>query len=190
MTIYLVRHTQYHNPDNIFPFHLPVYLSEEGRAHAGRIAQWFATHALMKLPVISSPMVRCVQTAEIIAAQTQSFVSIDERLAETASPGIQGKVQPSENAWQAEQLDPHRETQASVRERANALFEERKQIGEDCILVSHGDPLTLLYFHLQGEQVPEDLWNPIHDEKVVHRGEIVKIEIKHETKPELTRYNV
>ena len=88
MHIYLVRHTKYHNPENIFPFHLPVNLSVEGREHARRIADWFTNKKLIKLPIFTSPVVRCVQTAEIIAGQTDSFVSADERLVETYSPGI------------------------------------------------------------------------------------------------------
>jgi hypothetical protein len=43
MHISLVKHAKYHNPENIFPFHLPVYLSVEGQKHAQRVAEWFKT---------------------------------------------------------------------------------------------------------------------------------------------------
>lgn len=189
MTIYLVRHTQYHNPENIFPFHLPVYLSVDGRDHAKRVASWFANQKLAKLPIFTSPIARCVQTAEIIAAQTESFVATDSRLIETFSPGIQGNRKPETGDWKVETHDPTRETQASIMERATSIFEEKVAEQQDCILVSHGDPLTILYYHLLEETLPTDLWKPENSELVISRGEIVKVEVK-VGKPLLTRHTV
>jgi broad specificity phosphatase PhoE len=157
MHIYLVRHAKYHNPDNIFPFHLPVHLSREGREHVHRVGKWFVTQGLLELPIFTSPIARCVQTAEIVASHTNSYVACDTRLIETSSPRLQGVVQPAVDAWKTELTDTSRETQDSVRKRAVAFFEEKVNEQTDCILVSHGDPITILYFHLLGKKLPEEL---------------------------------
>lgn len=189
MTIYLVRHTQYHNPENIFPFHLPVYLSVEGREHAKRIGKWFDEHQLHDLPMFSSPIVRCVQTAEIIASQINSFVSVDNRLEETYSPGIQGLRMPEKDDWKVIYEDPTRETVQSVTSRAVSIFKEKVAQGQDCILVSHGDPLTILYYYLLDEPLPKDMWKPENVEFVIDRGEIVKVELGGD-KPTMSKYQV
>lgn len=190
MTIYLVRHTQYHNPENIFPFHLPVYLSVEGREHAQRIAKWFADKKLTDLPIFTSPIARCVQTAEILAAKTNSFVATDDRLVETYSPGIQGTLKPAVDDWKFEDTDPTRESRESIQKRANSIFQEKVAEQQDCILVSHGDPLTILYYHLVNKPLPEEMWKPENSDLVISRGEIVKVEVKSDKKLVLTRYKV
>lgn len=190
MHIYLVRHTKYHNPENIFPFHLPVYLSVEGRAHAQRIAKWFEEKKITDVPIYSSPIVRCVQTAEIIAAKTQSFVMTDGRLVETFSPQAQGKVQPAQDPWKAELADPDRESQASIQDRAVDIFDEKVKLGEDVILVSHGDPLTILYFYLNNDALPEELWSPAYEDKVIERGEIVDVEVENGKVVGMSRFKV
>lgn len=190
MHIYLVRHTKYHNPDNIFPFHLPVNLSVDGREHAQRVAQWFAEQELLNLPIFSSPIVRCVQTAEIIAAQTNSYVACDDRLIETFSPGIQGQPMSGQDDWKIENEDPTRESQESVRQRAVSIFEEKSTQQQSCILVSHGDPLTILYYHLLDEEPPADMWMPENEELVINRGEIVDVEIDENGPMKVTRYKV
>src|SRR3989344_4403861 len=80
MHIYLVRHTLYHNPENIYAFHLPLYLSPEGRKHAGRVGDWFKNNVSSAIPIYTSPIVRTVQTAEIIASINNFQVQTDERL--------------------------------------------------------------------------------------------------------------
>ncbi len=190
MHIYLVRHTKYHNPENVFPFHLPVNLSVEGREHAKRIAAWFKDKKLGQIPIYSSPIVRCVQTSEIIAAQTDSFVTADDRLVETFSPGIQGTHKPEKDEWKIEDEDPTRESIESIRQRASSIFEEKLNHNHNCILVSHGDPLTILYYHLLQKELPQDMWKPGNEDLVISRGEIVDVEIGENHKLTLTRYKV
>ena len=190
MHIYLVRHTKYHNPENIFPFHLPVNLSVEGRNHAQRVAEWFKSRKISKLPIFSSPIVRCVQTSEIIAAQTGSYVSCDDRLVETHSPGIQGTRKPEKDDWKVEDDDPSREPKESIAERSLSIFEEKREEQQSCILVSHGDPLTILYYQLIEKKLPKDMWDPKNIELVIDRGEIVDVEITENKPLVLTRYKV
>jgi broad specificity phosphatase PhoE len=190
MHIYIIRHTKYHNPENIFPFRLPVYLSKEGRAHAHQIGEWLKKRKLSKLPIHTSPIVRCVQTAEILASYTNSFVTCDDRLIEVDNPTIQGTIQPAKDAWKLEEFHPDRETNLSVRQRMISIFEEKVKEQHDCILVSHGDPITTLYYHLQNKQLPEHLWSPANADKVIDKGEIVDIEINENEPMVLTRHTV
>ena len=177
MNIYLVRHTPYYNPDNLFAFHLPMYLSEEGRMHAHLLGEWFVKNIGNNLPIYTSPIVRCVQTSEIVASHTKSFVATDDRLIETRLPNLQGKKQPIEKAWITEEHDSSRESRETILRRVLSIYNERVSAGNDCILVSHGDPITLLYYHLNKMEFPEYMWGPDNDKNIIHRGEIVKIEI-------------
>lgn len=178
MTIYLVRHTEYLNPTNIFPFLLPVCLSEAGREHAKRIGAWFAKEVNKDLPIYTSPLVRTVQTAELIASFTGSFVSVDERLIETSCPNLQGKSQLIEKPWVVEVEDATRESEESVTKRITESFNEKIKEGKECIMVSHGDALTFLYYHLMKQSHVQYLWAPENSDKIVRRGEIMKVEIE------------
>lgn len=177
MVLYFVRHTPYTNPNNLFAFHLPMYLSEEGRKHAHRIGEWFTKNGGNKLPIVTSPIVRCVQTSEILATHTNSFVTTDERLIETRLPNLQGTKQPHNQAWVIEEKDESREPREAILKRVLSVYNERIDRGQDCILVSHGDPITILYYHLNKMEFPEYLWSPENKKNVIQRGDIVKIEI-------------
>lgn len=120
-----------------------------------------------------------MQTAEIIASKTGSFVSTDEKLIETYCPELQGKKQPLEKAWELEEHHPSRESRQSVLERVKKSFEERINSSKDCIMVSHGDQLTVLYYYLIKKDEPYYFWDEkVSSEKVFRRGEIMKVEIE------------
>ncbi len=176
MHIYLVRHTEYVNPDNVFAFFLPFYLSDEGRKKAGRIGSWFVQKGCMGIPIYTSPIVRTVQSAEIIASKTESFVKTDGRLIEVACPNLQGKKQP-EKPWIAEEDDPSHESRDAVRARMLSILEEKIQENTDCIFVSHGEGTTILYYHFLKKDLPKYLWSTENKENVIHRGDIVDLEI-------------
>jgi len=178
VNIYLVRHTHYANPENIYAFRLPLRLSQEGEQHAQRIGKWFAENKLQKLPIYTSPITRCIQTAEIIAAYTGSTVKTDERLIEVFAPSLQGKPQPAETPWKVEEDDASRESRQSILRRILNIYNEKATQGNDCILVSHGEPLTVLYHYLSSERLPKYLWGPENNENIINRGEIVRIELK------------
>ncbi len=179
MNIYLVRHTEYYNPTNIFPFHLPVYLSEEGRAHAKRIGKWFKENNIT-LPIYTSPIMRTVQTSEIIASFTDSFVTSDPRLRETESIDLLGKPR-GEKYWEIEPCDETREKIEEVQKRIVEIFNEKKDNNEECILISHGDPLTALYYYLLNKPLMPFLWYPDNEKNCIQRGEIVKITIDNDS---------
>jgi broad specificity phosphatase PhoE len=178
MHIYLVRHTEYHNPGKIFAFHLPFNLSEKGKHDALKIGLWFKDQDLLELPIFSSPIVRTLETAEIIASQINSKITTDSRLSETSCPDLQGIKIPEINSWILEEDDPSREPHASVLRRMVNIYTEKTNEGKDCILVSHGDPLTLLYYHLIRKTPPHYFWDPQNNQLIYQRGGIVDIKIR------------
>jgi broad specificity phosphatase PhoE len=175
MNIYLVRHTDVYNPDNLFYFRLPMVLSEKGRKQAQIVGGWFVSHNLKNLPIISSPMVRCVQTAELIASKTNSFVSVDERLIEDYCPNLQGKPC-GEKSWITEQEDPSREPKEEIIARMMSIVMERVKKGKDCILLSHGEPSIYLYWHLTKQKFLKYPWDPKNSHLVIRKGQVVKLE--------------
>ena len=178
MNIYLVRHTEYHNPDNIYLFHLPLHLSSKGKEQAINIGEWFKNNALLQFPIYSSPIKRCEQTAKIIASEIKSKVYLDDRLIETTCPNLQGKVRPNKRPWKVEADESSRESKKSILIRILSIFSEKVKEGKDCILVTHGDPATVLYYHLKNNELPKYLWNPKNSKNAVDKGEIVKISLK------------
>lgn len=154
MHIYLVRHTELDNPEKIYPFQIDLGLSEEGREQAEKIADWFVEKKILNLSIYRSPLSRCRQTAEIIAAKTGSSIMVDRRLIETTCPNMQGKKWPEKEHWKVEEDDPTREPRSKILERVLESFNDKVIKGEDCVLVSHGDPLTVFYYYLINKEPP------------------------------------
>lgn len=80
--------------------------------------------------------------------------------------------------WFLEQQDELRETKESILKRMRSIYEEKVKEGEDCTLVSHGDPITLFYYQLIGKKILRYIWSPENRGATVKKGEVVKIEIK------------
>jgi broad specificity phosphatase PhoE len=189
MNIYFVRHTQV-EWDKPYPyFRSPVWLSEQGRAHAKQIGAWFLTHGLT-LPIITSPLVRTVQTAELIASSIQSSVRCDDRLLEVDCPYLQ-TTHNTAYTIENEEDAPTYEGHAAVLARILSLYEERA-LGEDVILVSHGTPLSLLFRHLAHIAVPNHMWSQKEDpQNNIKKGEILHVSTTEDpTSPTLTRITV
>ena len=184
MKIFLVRHTAYSNPDNIFPFRLPLALSKEGSEHASRIGQWFKNNSLFKLPIYTSPIKRSSQTADIIAKIIDSKVSYDERLTEAFCPNLQGKKAPDdeEETWKMQCMDSSRESSESLQKRALECFQEKVKEDKNCILISHGDPLAALLYYVIEKPLTRCFFDDDHYKLYIKRGEVVQIEIKNEYK--------
>src|SRR3972149_3616306 len=187
MNLYLVRHTEYENPQKIYPFYLPIFLSKEGRKNASKIGKLLVRENLHNHPIYTSPIVRCVQSAEIIAQQTDSFVQTDTRLIEVSCPNLQGKVMHKIDRWKIEQDDPSREPKNQIIARMMEVIKEKVAIGQDCIIVSHGEPLTFAYWHLTKQKFPRYPWNPKYRSLVILRGEVVKLEFKGKTFKKATK---
>lgn len=175
MKLYFVRHTEYYNPAHLYAFHLPFHLTEYGRKQAQMIGDWFVHKKVGSLPIIASPIVRTVQTAELIASKTDSMVTVDRRLIESACPELQGKVHRAEKHWIEEEDNRTRETHGSMQSRMKSIYDETVSVGKDTILVSHGDPMTVFYYFLINEKPPRYFWDPINEDKVIQRGEVLEV---------------
>lgn len=172
-TIFLVRHGEYDNPQNVHPFHLPVTLSAQGRHHMLEVGIWMAHNTKQRTPIVASPIVRTIQSAEIMASHTHSQVTVDERLIEVNCPALQGKQRPATEELAGEEYyHAERESAESITDRMWSVYAECVERRQDVILVSHGDPLALLYYKIAGKQVPARIWL---EEDYVQKGEVVAV---------------
>jgi broad specificity phosphatase PhoE len=150
--VYLVRHCEYENPDNIFPGRLPVPLSKSGFARAQKLHDYFVDKNIQA--IYSSPVLRCKQTSESISDGSIPIVH-DVRLAETFSAYQGYKVQgdlTNDSSW----LEYHShvdelggETFADLTKRVMDFFSAVIVPGTgNVIICSHQDPLYALYCEL------------------------------------------
>lgn len=150
MFIYLVRHASYQNPDKIIPIHMPVQLSEKGRQQAHSIGHYFQ-HKQIKL-LVTSPILRAVQTGQIINQYLHIHPHTDQRFQEVFNPQVQG--QPRQGLDQCIYTLPGGESLDVIRNRMLDGFNEVKNKKQNAIIVSHGDPITILYHTLIEQPVP------------------------------------
>lgn len=89
MHIYLCRHATAVNAGDPAPMDEDRWLSEKGRAEADSIGQALASLPEVPARVVTSPLVRAVQTAEALARALRSArpVAADRRLSTMTSPG-------------------------------------------------------------------------------------------------------
>lgn len=83
MHIHLIRHGEVENPTNVVYANIPGFvLSEKGRTQARAAGQHLAGSGLRL--IVASPLDRAVETARLIAAETDAKVETDPRLTEWA----------------------------------------------------------------------------------------------------------
>lgn len=150
MDIYICRHGEYENPHDILPFRLPGFpLSKKGQEQARIIAKKLLNKSVVV--IVTSPMLRCRQTADIIQKILNVHISISKDLLENFSP-FQG-MKRSEyykkkyNLFNNEEyLAKGGESIESIFRRMNRCIERlRKHYhGKNVLVVSHGDPIICL----------------------------------------------
>lgn len=156
-TFFLVRHTEFSNPDGIMYGRLPLPLSNEGVNHAKRIADFFKSKGITT--IYTSPVLRCRQTAEIIAEYSSIPLVVDKRLSEilTVLQGVKWQEYYTypKTAYQfVDELGG--ESQLDIQLRMVDFFNEKvAQEKGDAIICSHGDPLYFLTVYLTGKQLPQ-----------------------------------
>ena len=160
--IMLVRHGQTtYNVEQRLPGQLPgVALTEEGRRQAHQAA--VALSAVPVSAVISSPLERARDTAEIIARGWGVTVRQDSRLMDTDVARWAGKrideVSKTDPAWKAfldNPMEPPEgvESFASVQQRAVAVVEDvlrDSSCGNYVVMVAHADIVKLIVAHYTG----------------------------------------
>ncbi len=83
MRVYLLRHGQVENPDNLLPGSKPGFpLSERGRRQIKALADEIKAAGVKPTALFASPLLRTQQTAEIVSEAFDLPVKTDERLLE------------------------------------------------------------------------------------------------------------
>ena len=147
MTLFLVRHgaTEQNQRGLLLGSRADPDLAEEGRAQAQALARSLARHP--EATIVSSPMRRCLETAETIAEVIGSDVIVEDRLVEIDYGEWEGvslaeiPIETSER-WRADASfrPPGGETLEEVACRVAAWCEEVDG-GSDVIAVTHVSPV-------------------------------------------------
>jgi len=156
ITFYLVRHGEAENNVrsllNSFPAKKEYPLTETGREQAAKTAAFLSTVGADAL--LSSPLLRAKQTAEIIAEATGLPIVFDERLYEVGMGVFNGKSQeallkkyPKSEMRLAPDMVDRMESFLQVRGRLEIFLDEMKErfSGKKVIVVSHADTLEQLH---------------------------------------------
>jgi broad specificity phosphatase PhoE len=160
-TIYLVRHGEVFNPYHIIYGRLPGFkLSERGRFQAGEIARWFK-HKNISL-VITSPMLRAKQTAEIISAGKLP-VKVSGLINEANYirwEGMKANERPTNELMsyiKTPQLINLGETLDDIAKRMENIILKtiRKYPGKNIVMVSHADPIIAIRLFLENKPLKD-----------------------------------
>ncbi|MCL4508515.1 MAG: histidine phosphatase family protein [Chloroflexi bacterium] len=156
-TLLYVRHAEVFNPEDILYGRLPGWrLSDNGRYFADKLAGILSGEPLDT--IYSSPLLRARQTARSIAKKHPTVaVHYREALAEvrTSWQGTRYVDIPDGKAVYELRRAASDETVEDVWYRMRTFCDElvRKHQGTTVLCVSHGDPIKLLSFGLQGKPV-------------------------------------
>lgn len=162
--MYLVRHgvTDWHRDRRVLG-QRDIGLNAAGTAQSHAVAR-----ALAELPiteVLSSPMLRAMQTAEIIAADFQTGVARDPRLTDFRVGRWEGMTydevaaSPDYQRFIADPLSeriPGGEDLVQVRDRAVGAVEQAMRdapAGESIVIVTHAGILRVILSHFLGSQL-------------------------------------
>jgi len=156
--IYIVRHTEAeHHVKKVAGGWYDTSLTEKGRYQAQKIAEnLFKEIKIAGIPIYSSDLKRCVETADIISKVFQSKITLDKNLREKSSGEGDGK---SKQWYDAHILlppdDNHldyrtfkgAESRRDVGIRAYTFLDELlKKPDQNTIIVTHGFFTTFLIF--------------------------------------------
>ena len=141
--------------------HSDVPLNEEGRRQSEQAAEVLSHFAIDR--IVSSPLARAVESAEIVAARTSLRVEKDENLAEVRFGRWQGMTydeirgEADYRSFLADPVGtptPGGETVADVQLRARAALSQ-VDAGERVLFVSHGDIIRTAVCHFLGVPLAE-----------------------------------
>lgn len=187
-----VRHTDVHNPENVFYGRLPrFHLSSLGEAQAERTASYLATLPLAGIYV--SPQLRARQTARAIASQHQEVPVIVTWLLSEVFTSWQGTpfsvLGANVNIYEPPKL-PTDESIAMIFNRMNRALQRAaaEHPGQTTVLVSHADPIMVLRVGLQGQPLN---FASIRAANYPEKGSVTQFEIvPGEALPRVSYYDV
>jgi broad specificity phosphatase PhoE len=155
--ILLIRHGSTDLLGRVLYGRMPgVFLNAEGRRQTGELASTLkARYSLDK--IVSSPLERAVETAELIANATGSAITIDDGITEVDSGSWTGKTFKDLNAldhWRQYNrrrsltCPPGGETMMDVQSRSwralQKMIDLQNTSSDTCALVTHGDVIRCL----------------------------------------------
>jgi broad specificity phosphatase PhoE len=147
--IYLVRHGEVYNPDQIIYGRLDGFkLSHKGREQAHKLGDYLSKKKLAA--IYASPLLRTHETATFIHKHHGHLeIMHDERIIECYTP-LEGepieKVEKNNwNFYAPEFLEKGGESLSDIWNRMNTFFEEKvhDHEGEEIAVVTHGDPIMI-----------------------------------------------
>ena len=161
--VHLVRHGEVDNPDRILYGRLDGFeLTDRGHRMAERVATFFGPSPIAR--VISSPLIRAMQTATPIAEAHGLDVEIDDRLIEGTNAFQGGRVSakrilgtpslwpllrhPLRPSWG----EPYRD----IASRMMAAMDDASASVEsgEVVLVTHQLPIWMVHRHIAGVPLP------------------------------------
>jgi len=169
-TIYLVRHGDipgdeyYYNVDEVTKPEDIKHLTELGKKQIKDTGLRIKDEGENIIKIVSSPAQRTRETAEILKSILFADISIDKRLNETYAPGpyLEKIVKTDPIVHKGFFYDKRwakykHETIEDVGLRMKEIFDETTKVlkdGEAEILVSHGDPIAILFRYLMTNKFP------------------------------------
>lgn len=163
--LFLVRHGEtQNNREGRLQGRVDTPLTELGRTQAEAVANVCAHHVQQHgglVRVVTSPLARAVETAEIIAARVWGEVSLDERLTEIDYGAWEGRIfqevlRDEDAAWRTDPTfaPPGGESIERVAARVAAFVQSALPEGDDqsvlTIAVSHVSPIKAAVTHVLG----------------------------------------
>lgn len=186
--VYFLRHGEPANPKRLMKGTADFVLSKKGIAQIGRQAVNLLSERVGAL--FTSPVKRCVQTAEIVArVLNEDRVELDTAGRPVGSGGVRVRRVNELTEWTSS-LDgqPQRIAQEMGEEAYNQTFEPREKVtgrmkkfldrvlvaysGQVIIAVSHQGPIDLLLLSLEGKDASRAPFVGLRTEK----GEMVRTE--------------
>ena len=182
-SLVISRHGEVYNPDDILYYRsVNVPLNQEGHLQMFNVGRKIKERGIQPACIISSPLLRAVQSAEEIAKSFPGIqIFIEEDLQDADAPGMETRTR----SWMREMeargydiydcpeavgIEPREHVAQRILTIVNSIKDRHE--GETIIIVSHGDPIALLRQKLLNPQAAaRSLVEVIQDGTYPEKGE-------------------
>lgn len=158
-TVYFCRHGEYVGQDKVVAFRASGHpLTDFGKNQIQKTARFLSDKKISAL--YASPILRCQQSAKIVGEVLKLKVNTDERLLEVDSPyaniNLDKYLEMAKGTKEFYNLPlqiAKGETIEEVKERMKKFLKSilEKYENKNVTVFSHGDPIMILAYHLQGK---------------------------------------
>ena len=151
--IYIVRHGQTNwNISKQLQGHNPIPINENGRKEADNVRRKIELLNFDK--IISSDLLRAIQTTEIINKHLSKDVIWDSRLRSVDYGTLEGRFIPdiSQEEWALYNSTPtffNAESTENVYLRIKSFFDEQFSKNENVLIVAHGGTVRIISYYLR-----------------------------------------